>query len=91
MKRLLLDILIILLVVSIVSTISKDPLPTFDDQIQNFEQQIEDGVIYQPNKEVYVRQIEENYAGKFGSSLSKFVVDVIHEGMDIVKEIVSMF
>ena len=92
MKRLLLDILTIVLLVSIISTVTDQvSTPTFDEQIANFEQQIENGVIYHPDKEVYLLQIEENYAGKLGNSLSSFVSKVINESVSIVKEIFMMF
>ena len=93
MKRFVLDILIILFIVSFVSVLSSNNEQTvvLDDELKKFEQQIENGVIYDANKEVYLLQIEENSAGKLGNSLSTFVVAVVEEGVRLVKGIMEVF
>ena len=93
MKRFILDILVILVIVSIVSVLSVDTEQSvgLDDKLANFEQQIENGVVYDSDKEIYLLQIEENSAGKLGNSLSVFIVSVVEEGMRLVKTIVEVF
>ena len=92
MKRFVLDILIILLIVSIVSVLSGDlDGEMIEDRLIAFEDQIESGVVYEPSKEVYLLQIEENRAGKLGNALSVFVVKVVHESMGILKDFFEVF
>ncbi|MDD6466868.1 MAG: hypothetical protein PUF50_01635 [Erysipelotrichaceae bacterium] len=90
MKRLLLDILLILMIVSIGAVISTDlnePTIPLEQQLQDYEKLIENGVIYQPNRPVYLLQTEENNAGKLGNVMSSFIVRVVQEGMGFLKEI----
>ena len=93
MKRFVLDILVILMIVSIVSVLSSndEQYVSLDEELEKFELQIENGYMYQPNKDVYLLQIEENGAGKLGNALSTFVVSIIQEGVGIVKEIMDVF
>lgn len=92
MKRFVLDILVILMVVSIVSVLaSDDQSVSIDEDLRSFESQIENGYVYETNKNVYLLQVEENQAGKLGDALSTFVVSIIQESVDIVKEIMEVF
>ncbi|MBQ7892137.1 MAG: hypothetical protein IJ359_08350 [Erysipelotrichaceae bacterium] len=93
MKRFVLDILVILMIVSIVSVLSSnnEQYVSLDEELEKFESQIENGYMYQPNKDVYLLQIEENRAGKLGNALSIFVVSIIQEGVGIVKKIMDVF
>ena len=93
MKRFVLDILVIVLIVSIVSVVSSNNEKTvaLDEELAKFEQQIENGVVYNANNEVYLLQIEENSAGKLGNSLSAFVVSVVEEGVRLIKGIMEVF
>ncbi len=65
MKRFVLDILVILMIVSIVSVLSSndEQYVSLDEELEKFELQIENGYMYQPNKDVYLLQIEENARG----------------------------
>lgn len=90
MKRLALDILLILFIVSLGSVISSDmnkPNVPFEQKLMDYEQQVTEGVIYKPDRPVYLLQTEENNAGKLGSIMSAFVVKVVQEGMGFLKEI----
>lgn len=90
MKRFIFDVFMVLMIVSIVSVVSQDvqqPTLSIDEQLAIFEEDIENGLIYEPNHEIYLLQTEENNAGKLGNALSQFVVKVVEEGVNFVKEI----
>lgn len=90
MRRFILDLLLVLLIVSIVSVMSQSGQTnpkSLSEQLAQFEDEIEHGVIYHPDREVYLLQTEENRAGKLGKVLSQFVVRVVEEGVNFMKEI----
>ena len=91
MKRFILDIIVILFIVSIVSVVTSDVDNTMNEQLISFENQISSGMVYQPSREVYLLQIEENSAGKLGNALSVFVVRVVNESFSLLKDFFEVF
>lgn len=86
MKRIGLEMLTLLLIVSIGTALLKQPEDerSLEDKLEAYEQTVEDGVIYRPEKEVQLLQTEENVAGKLGRSASRFIVSVITSSVEIL-------
>ncbi len=91
MKRFLFDTLCILLIViigkSLTSPVEKQSLEqrmdSFNQQIQNEE------VIIAPEQHLPLNQVNENFAGRLGSTISEGVVNIIDGSVRFISTIFS--
>ncbi len=92
MRRFLLDALCILLIVILGRTYLSEQEPeTVNDKLERFNTQVENQeIIAVPDNTMPLNQIEENFAGQLGNSISTFFVEFIDGSVRLVTTVFSV-
>ncbi len=91
MKRFFLDGLCILLVVLLGRSYVDEVKPeSIDDKLVRFNTQVQNNeIIETPNNTMPLNQIEENFAGKLGNTMSNLFVQMIDGSVRLVTTVFS--
>ena len=89
MKRLIADILLIVIIVALGKMIIvEDDYSSIDEKIASFDQQVANNRIIEPPKNIVrVNQVDENFAGDLGNSISDLIYDVVRGSVDTISNI----
>ena len=89
MKRLIADILLIVIIVALGRMIIvEDEYSSIDEKIASFDQQVANNkIIDPPNNIVRVNQVDENFAGELGNSISDLIYGVVRGSVDTISNI----
>lgn len=93
MKRIMLDVFFILILVCLGSSLNSLNREDFlEDKIKSFELQIANHEVIDKNTSAKVTyQTEENFAGRLGENLSRFIIDVTHDSVKFIGDAVYGF
>ncbi len=89
MKRLVADVLLILIIVCLGKMVINDQdYSSIENKIKNFDQQVSNNrIIDKPDNIVRVNQIEENFAGQLGNSISDMIYTIVKESVNTISNI----
>ena len=90
MKRLIADILLIVIIVALgkMIVIENDYGSSIDEKIASFDHQVANNKIIEPPKNIVrVNQVDENFAGDLGNKISDVIYNVVRGSVETISTI----